>query len=132
MSSNPLTLAEFRTEFTAFRANKYPDSVVNFRLALADVFFGESVWRNPVVRKHAMGLYVAHFLSVGGKDACGAYSGDGSGALGVVSSKSVDGASVSYDTGSSSETGAGFWNATAFGRELWQLMQVYGAGAIQL
>ena len=30
------------------------------------------------------------------------------------------------------EQGAGFWNSTPYGRELWQLMRVFGAGAVQL
>lgn len=131
MSNNPLTLAKFRAAFPAFRAAKYPDAAVQSRLALGDLFFGEDVWRDPVVRHHAIGLYTAHFLSIGGKDACGSFSGAGS-ATGLVASKSVDGASVSYDNSATAEAGAGLWNSTVFGQELYKLMRIYGAGAVQI
>lgn len=127
-----LTLAQFRAAFPAFRASVYPDAVANYRLALANKFFTAPTWADETVRNHAKCLYVAHYLLLGGKDACGQYVGDGAGMTGIVASKSVDGASVSYDNASVSEAGAGFWNSTVFGRELWQLMQVYGAGARQL
>lgn len=39
---------------------------------------------------------------------------------------------MSFDTTTGAWDGAGFWNLTPYGRELWYLMQVYGAGAIQL
>lgn len=78
-----------------------------------------------------MGLYTAHYLTFAKSAAGGGNGGDNSG-LGQVSSMSVDGASVSYDTSSSSEEGAGSWNLTAYGRELWQLIQLFGAGARQI
>lgn len=77
-----------------------------------------------------MGLYAAHYLTAYGSTASGG-NGNG-GMLGVVASKSVDGASVSYDTSTGTEEGAGFWNMTAYGRELYQLMQIFGAGGIQI
>ncbi|MCI5850579.1 MAG: hypothetical protein MR009_03365 [Sutterellaceae bacterium] len=39
---------------------------------------------------------------------------------------------MSFDTGSVTETGAGSWNATAYGRELYMLLKIFGAGARQL
>ena len=54
------------------------------------------------------------------------------GGTGIVSSKSVDGASVSFDTSTGAEQGAGFWNQTAYGREYWQLIQMMGAGGVQI
>ena len=128
---NSLTLAQFRTNFPAFRATEYPDAVVKYRLALADKFFTDDIWSDEDLRLHACGLYVAHFLSLGGKDDCGHYSGAGT-TGGIVTSKSVDGASVSYDNSATIEGNAGFWNATIFGRELWQLMRIICAGAVQI
>jgi hypothetical protein len=49
-----------------------------------------------------------------------------------VASKSVDGASISYDNATTAQEGAGFWNASIYGRELYQLMQLFGAGARQI
>ena len=80
--------------------------------------------------RHVVELYVAHYLTIGGSTEANAM---GVGANpNPVASKSVDGVSVSYDTSSAIETNAGFWNATAFGRELWQLMKIFGAGARQI
>lgn len=127
-----LSLEDFRSAFPAFTEDEYPDIAVNTRLILADRFFSEEVWTDEFVRSHAMGLYAAHFLAAYGSPASGGVGyGSGSGA-GIVSSKAVDGASVSFDTGSSLEANAGFWNSTPYGRELWQLMRVFGGGAVQL
>lgn len=129
--TQPLPLSDFRQAFPEINEDEYPDGVVLIRLKLADKFFSPRLWQDSEVRKHVMGLYAAHYLTVVGKAAAGG-SGQGGAQLGVVSSKSVDGASVSYDTTTASENGAGFWNATAYGRELWQLLRVFGAGAVQL
>lgn len=120
--------SEFRSRFPTFSPDKYPDSAVSIRLKLAAQFF--EGWQDEEVREHAMCLYVAHYLTAHGSTAAGGSGGAGS--LGIVSGKSVDGASVSYDTGTASEQGAGFWNLTSYGRELYQLMRVFGAGAIQI
>ena len=127
-----MTVSQFRELYPAFSEALYPDLSVETRLALGEAFLSEKVWKPQTVRIHAVGLYAAHFLAAyGSASAGGSGRSDGSG-MGVVSSKSVDGASISYDTGSTVEQGAGFWNSTPYGRELWQLMRVFGAGAIQL
>lgn len=131
MSSQPLTIDEFRTRFPAFTALLFPDESVQIRLNLADKFFSETLWKDSDLRKHVMGLYTAHFLMMVGSKGSGG-PGKSDPASGLVSSKSVDGASVSFDTGSTSWAGAGFWNQTPYGRELWYLMQHFGAGAVQL
>lgn len=128
---NPLTLTEFRAAFPSFTEALYPDAAVEIRLALANDFFRTPRWGDGDLRKHVMGLYTAHYLSAFGSQSQGG-NGQGSSAMGVVSSKSVDGASVSYDTTSTAWSGAGFWNSTPYGRELWYLMHTFGAGAIQL
>lgn len=126
----PLTVEAFRETFPELTADKYPDSAVKIRLALANKFFAADRFDDEQVREHVMGLYAAHYLTAHGSSASG---GNGaSGTLGVVSSKSVDGASVSYDTSTGTEEGAGFWNLTLYGRELYQLMQIFGAGGIQI
>ena len=126
-----LTLDEFRQLFPEFKADVYPDTAVKARLVLAANFFSEETWPDPEIRNHVIGLYAAHFLKLAGSAADGGNGGDNS-ALAQVSSMSVDGASVSYDTSGSAEEGAGTWNLSAYGRELWQLIQVFGAGARQL
>lgn len=54
------------------------------------------------------------------------------GAAGVVSSKSVDKVSVSYDVSGVINPDAGFWNSTAYGREFYWWWSMFGAGGRQL
>ena len=124
-----LTPSEFRAAFPAFTVEEYPDAQVQIRLTLADKIFDTETWGD--LRSHVMGLYAAHYLSAYGSKAVGG-TGSGGSAMGAVASKSVDGVSVSYDTGNSSWADAGYWNSTPYGRELWGLMHVFGAGARQL
>ena len=126
-----LTIQSFRSAFPAFPAASFPDAIVTIRINLSEKFFSPQVWTDVVVRDHVMGLYVAHFLTVAGSKASGG-SGSGGSAIGLVASKSVDGASISYDNGTTAQEGAGFWNASIYGRELYQLMQLFGAGARQI
>lgn len=127
-----LTVERFRQLFPAFTADLYPDEAVEVRIALGEHFLSDRLWKPETVRNQAVGLYTAHYLSAYGSAAAGGSGTSAGSGMGVVSSKSVDGASISYDTGSTTEANAGFWNSTPYGRELWQLMRVFGAGAIQL
>lgn len=127
-----LSVDQFRAAFPSFCAAEFPDAAVSARLKIADKFFSEDVWDDDDVRVLVMGLYTAHFLTAYGSQSAGGTGTSGGTGTGIVSSKGVDGASVSYDTSSSSESNAGFWNASSYGRELWQLMRVFGCGAVQL
>lgn len=135
MPDQTLTVQRFREIFPIFTQELYPDGAVSLRLGLAEAFCSPCVWRPAAVREYAMALYTAHFLAAYGSAVAGG-SGTGSAGqalgMGTVTSKSVDGASVSYDVTTSSEQGAGFWNSTPWGRELYRMMQAVGAGAIQL
>ena len=115
-----LTPDEFRALFPEFDAEQFPDARLSIRLEAANHFFASDRWGE--LRKYAMGLYAAHFLSIAGG------AGSTTAGTGIVASKSVDGASVSYDNSTASEQGAGFWNASRYGRELYQLIRLYGAG----
>lgn len=126
-----LSLEDFRLAYPGLTEELYPDSAVESRLAVAAEFFSGAPWNaTEVLQKHVVGLYAAHCLTAHGSAASGGTGG--AGASGTVTSKSVDGASVSYDAGSASETGAGWWNLTPYGKELYRLMQIFGAGARQL
>lgn len=129
-----LTLEEFLDRFPEFSdKNEYPLSKIEYRLKMAVKFCSNIPFYDEDTKKHVQGLHVAHFLAAGGPaSASGSGAAPGAGSLGVVTGKSVDGASVSYDSTTAAEEGAGFWNATAYGREFWQLMQMFGAGGIQL
>ena len=128
--SKPLPLEDFRAAFPGISESDFPDAAVSVYLALADRFFDPVLWSDEATRRHVMGLYAAHYLAGRGSASVGVKKGQG--AVGIVSSKSVDGASVSYDTGTASESGAGFWNATPYGKELYRLLRIFGTGAVQL
>ena len=129
-----MTIDEFRAAFPAFSPEAFPDEAVQFRLNLAAAWFTAQPWADESIRDYVQGLYVAHLLATLGSAAVG---GSGTGAMagsssGIVSSKSVDGVSISFDTGAVTAEGAGFWNATPYGRELWNMFLLFGAGARQL
>lgn len=125
-----MDLEAFREAFPELNGDVFPDAAVLLRLKIAEKFFSKTLWSDETVRDHCIGLHAAHFLLLHGSRSAGGEGG--AGAAGVVASKSVDGAAVSFDTGSVTDQGAGSWNATPYGRELWMLLRIFGAGAVQL
>ncbi len=128
MENEDLSVSEFRHLFPAFGDGEtIPESVIAYRLLLATEQCGRTRWGK--LWKHGCYLYTAHFLAVSMAEAT---NGQGAGSGGQVSSMSADGLSVSFDTSTSAEQGAGFFNATSYGREFWRLRRAFGAGGLQL
>lgn len=126
----PVTTAQFRTDFPEFTdVAKYPDSQVTFWLTQAGKLLRAERWADDL--DLGTELFVAHQLVIGARNQKNGGSGAG-GAVAPISSKTVDKVSVSYDTGSVSMTDAGFWNGTNYGQRFWWLLQMAGAGAVQL
>lgn len=127
------TVSDFRTAFPQFSdLTKYPDAQVQFRLNLADVLLSEKTTGKELF-PYLVELFVAHYMALFLSDSRSAAAGGAGGsAAGVQSSKSVDKVSVSYDTGSTLNPNAGFWNNTRYGAEFWQLITMFGAGGRQL
>ena len=74
-------------------------------------------------------LYVAHYLTLGERNAAVARAGGIPGeARGPTSNKSVDKVSVGYAADSSAIEGAGIWNSTNYGQQLYKMMQAAGSG----
>ena len=123
---------EFVEEFPEFAdVVEWPVPRVEFRIALANRFV-RVCGLDDAVARHLKGLYTAHYLAAQGPSTESGILEKGALGGGVVSGKGVDGASISYDTSTGTEEGAGFWNLTLYGREYWQLMQMLGAGGVQL
>ncbi|OKP02606.1 DUF4054 domain-containing protein [Xenorhabdus eapokensis] len=126
------TVKHFRTDFPQFADTvKFPDAQIQFRLHLADKQLDEN--RFGDMFGYVVELMVAHYLALWAADSRSIAAGGTGGAnSGVVSSKSVDKISVSYDTGATLNPDAGFWNNTRYGAEFYELLMMFGAGGIQL
>ncbi|PHM33324.1 DUF4054 domain-containing protein [Xenorhabdus innexi] len=126
------SVEQFRTDFPQFTdETKYPDTQIQFRLNLADKQLDEH--RLGEMFGYLVELMVAHYMALWSADSRSAARGGAGGAnSGVLSAKSVDKVSASYDTGATLNPNAGFWNNTRYGSEFYELLMTFGAGGIQL
>lgn len=124
--------AQFRTDFPEFAdAAIYPDATVNLWLGVAGISLPADRW--GALLDLGTELFIAHHLAVGaGNTKAAAAGGIPGSAGGVISSKSVDKVSVSYDTGAGTLEGGDFWNRTTYGIEFLRYARMMGAGGIQL
>lgn len=127
------TVAQFRQTFPQFTdATTYPDPAIQMRLNLADVLMSESRF-GPDVFPYVACLFVAHYLALSAADNRSAATGGAGGVnTGIMTAKSVDKVSASYDASNTLNPDAGFWNNTRYGSEFWEYLMIFGAGAIQL
>jgi hypothetical protein len=122
-----VTVADFRARFPAFADTaKYPDEAVQFWLDTGYQMLPPLVWGEQL--DLGVQLYVAHNMTM---DARGAAAGIG-GSGGVVSSKSVKGTSIGYDTSLGLERDAGAWAGSTYGNRFYQMMMMFGIGGVQL
>ena len=123
-------VATFRAVFPEFvDAAKYPDVQVQYYLDFAVQSLRPEAWRNLLER--GTGLFVAHYLAMSAISRAGAIPGRGQ--LGIVASKSVGPASISYDNSAiSAQADAGHWALTSYGLMYWELMRMVGTGGWQL
>lgn len=127
-----MTPTEFRALFPEFADTaRYSDAAVQFRLNIAVQLVNAERWGQ--MADQGVGWVAAHFLSLMVRavkyNAFGKAPGQSSG---VVSSKSVDGVSVSYDTQLTTLEGGGHWNATVYGVQYLQFARLFGAGPLQV
>jgi hypothetical protein len=127
-----LTADAFRALMPAFAdAEVHPTSAVEMWLGVAAKQMNVERWGDLI--DHGASLFVAHNLSLQMRANREADFGKTPGsAFGPTTSKSVDKASVSYDTSSASEEGAGSFNLTVFGQQYIRLARLLGAGPVHL
>ena len=125
-----MDIATFRAVFPEFvDAAKYPDVQVQYYLDFAVQSLRPEAWRNLLER--GTGLFVAHYLAMSAISRAGTVPGRGQ--LGIVASKSVGPASISYDNSAiSAQADAGHWALTSYGLMYWELMRMVGTGGWQL
>jgi Protein of unknown function (DUF4054) len=138
-----ITAATFRTDFPEFADEiAYSDQAIAYWSAFQAQFMNTDRWgagattaSAPPTTTYDFGLElaVAHYLVLQKQAADSAATGAAPGvSQGPVSSKSVAGVSVSYDTQAALEGGAGHWNLTNYGTRYARLALQIGAGPIQI
>lgn len=134
MSKNSLlpTSDQFRTDFPEFSdKTKYPDLSVNFYLTQADNLLVQERFGDQFV--YLAELFTAHYTELRGRRSAQAALGNvNSSSGGILTSKSVDKVSASYDVSGIINPDAGFWNNTDYGREFYWWWEMSGAGGRQL
>ena len=122
---------QFREDFPEFAdTTKYPDLMIEFWSGVGGTLLNAVRW--ATTRDYGLKLFTAHQCSMARMNmdnaAIGAVPGQGNG---VVSSNSVGGVSVSFDTNLSGIRDAGQYNATSYGVQFYQLSQLIGMGGFQ-
>ena len=127
-----ITAAQFRIDYPEFAdVTRYPDATIERQLRLSALLLGEMAWGD--LWGYGIELRAAHYLTVGARNAASALAGGSGGAVaGLMTSKSVDKVSASYDVSAVTNEGAGFWNTTGYGVEFYALLMMIGAGPVQL
>jgi len=126
-----VTAASFRATFPVFASTTtYPDPQVQLWLSVAVQQVNAERW--GTLTDMGVSLYVAHQLVLEQKASMGASSGAPGSTVGILSSKSVDGVSASYDVSASTEKDAGHWNLTTYGTRYWRFSKMMGAGPMQI
>jgi len=123
----------FRSHFPEFASETtYPPAVVTFWSGIAEKLVIEARWDD--LYDHGVELATAHYLALAAADQKQAAAGGipGNATQGAITSESVGGVSVSFDTGSAMDQGAGHWNATTYGRQFIRLARMIGMGGYQL
>lgn len=125
--------AEFRSHFPEFASETtYPPAVLTFWSGIAEKLVIEERWDD--LYDHGVELATAHYLSLAAGDQKQAAAGGtpGNATQGAITSQSVGGVSVSFDTSSAMEKDAGHWNVTTYGRQFIFLARMIGMGGYQL
>lgn len=126
------TPGAFRATFPEFSDNvAYPDQMINFWSGFAQSMLRECVWKSQWLT--GVYLYTAHELVLARQNTKTAAAGGIPGQSGgIANTKTVGSATVGYDTTSTAEKDAGYWNLTNYGKQMYRLIRIFGAGCIQL
>lgn len=127
-----VTVESFRIDFPEFaNPEAFPDSSISYWLNLAGLLLSSSRW--STLLDVGTSLFIAHNIVLERQAQVAANNNAVPGvSAGVVSSKSVDKVSVSYDTTAGIQKDAGHWNLTVFGTRFISLVNLVGAGPVQV
>lgn len=129
-----LTPAQFRTDLPEFSdKNAYQDSTLTYWIAVASFLLNPQRFEDPNILYLAAEMFVAHNMVIEAQAQSTAEVGGWPGiSKGAISAESPGAVSVSYDTVSTLEEGAGNFNLTVYGTRFWNLCQMAGAGPVQI
>ncbi len=127
-----MDIPAFRVAFPEFADNTvYTNAQITFWSGLAESLLVEDIFGDTY--DFAVQLYTAHEITLARQNKQSAGIGGTPGQQGgIASQKTVGGVSVSYDPNSTTEKDAGWWNMTNYGKQLYRLIKIFGAGCIQL
>ena len=128
----PVTPAQFRQNFPAFvDESRYTTTQIQMWLNEAYNSMDPNRWTTNL-DTYAQ-LKAAHFLILFTQSQQAANRGASPGqSPGVVSSKGVGPASMSFDTANSVGQGGDYWNQTVYGQQYWRKARLIGMGGAQL
>ena len=127
-----MDIPAFRAAFPEFNdTTVYPDAQISFWSVVAEKQVLLCRWGD--LWAQGVQLYVAHEITLAAQSAKAAAIGGTPGSQGgIANSKTVGSVSVGYDSTSTSEKDAGWWNLTTYGKQFIRLARIFGAGAVQL
>lgn len=89
------------------------------------------VWKSQYLL--GVSLYTAHQITLAAQNVNTANFGGTPGTFGgIANTKTVGSATVGYDSNTTTEKDAGFWNLTNYGKQYIHLAKIFGAGCVQL
>lgn len=110
---------------------RYPNALIQHYLTLAAAQLDWHRWQDLYTEGTCD--WTAHYVVIQVRNAQAAERGAVSGnAIGRVTSKSVGGVSVNYDTGGTEEQDGGHWNTTTYGSAFLRNARMVGSGGAQL
>jgi len=127
-----MDIAAFRVDFPEFaNTTNYPNALITFWSNFGERMVLESRWDTE--KPMGVALFTAHHIVLAkANEKASTVGGLPGQTIGPANSKTVGSASISYDTNSTLETGAGHWNMTSYGKQFIHLARMFGAGAYQL
>lgn len=128
-----VTVDQFRTDMTAFADTaRWQDDDIAMYLNIANATLDPHRWGEWLT--YGVEMFTAHNIVLDQESNVIAQRGGIPGAnnVGIVQSKSVGPASVSYDTSAGAEVDGGMWNLTVYGRRFLRMARMVGAGPVQI
>lgn len=132
LSQLDITARFFRAQFPEFRDSSiWTDEALELWIQIANASLNTARWRQYY--RMGVSLFVGHMLALGKMSELQVQRGGVPGMnMGLVSSKSVNGVSISYNNGLAVMEGGGHWNLTSYGLRFLYFARMVGSGPIQI